>query len=253
MFVVMTSSPCDDRVPEGAALPCVLDARNGLEDCLRAHWKPDARLVVVSADPYNDSLNDEMLDTFARMFAYHGLTQSSSVLLDARTERDAARLITLSDVVLLGGGHVPTQNAFFGRIGLARLMRGYTGLVIGISAGSMNCARTVYAQPELPGESVDPGYRRYLPGLGLCRVQLLPHLQRVRDNWLDGRRLIDDITLEDSRGRAFIAIPDGSYVTQDGERCTLFGEGWLLRDGSMTLLCREGEQRVITQEDIAWN
>ena len=245
MFLVMTSSPCDDRVPAGVHLPCVLDVRNGLEDCLRAHWKPDARLVVVSADPHNDPLNDEMLDTFARMFAYHGLTQSSSVLLDARTERDAARLITLSDVVLLGGGHVPTQNAFFGRIGLARLLRGYTGLVIGISAGSMNCPGVVYAQPELPGESVDPAYRRFLPGLDLSRVQILPHYQMVRDNLLDGKRLFEDITFGDSHGRSFYALVDGSYVLRTGDDYTLYGEGYLIRDGRIAQICREGEHAAI--------
>ena len=245
MFLVMTSSPCDDRVPAGVHLPCVLDARNGLEDCLRAHWKPDARLVVVSADPYNDPLNDEMLDTFARMFAYHGLTQSSSVLLDARTERDAARLIALSDVVLLGGGHVPTQNEFFARIGLARLLKDYTGLVIGISAGSMNCPGVVYAQPELPGESVDPAYRRFLPGLDLSRVQILPHYQMVRDNLLDGKRLFEDITFGDSHGRSFYALVDGSYVLRTGDDYTLYGEGYLIRDGRIAQICREGEHAAI--------
>jgi len=31
----------------------------------------------------------------------------------------------------------------------------------------MNCADTVYAQPEEPGEAVDPDYQRFIPGLGL--------------------------------------------------------------------------------------
>lgn len=30
----------------------------------------------------------------------------------------------------------------------------------------MNCADTVYAQPEEPGEAVDPDYQRFIPGLG---------------------------------------------------------------------------------------
>lgn len=245
MILLMTSSPCDDNVPEGICLPCVLDARNGFLDHLRENWKPDSRLVVVCSNPFNFALNDEMCDTFTRVFRYHGLTVSSSVMLDSRNARDADPLIALSDVVLLGGGHVPTQNAFFAHIGLRVLMQAYTGMVIGVSAGSMNCANVVYAQPEWPGESVDPDYRRFLPGLGLGSVQILPHYQMVRDNWLDGRRLYEDITLNDSRGHTFYALVDGSYVMRKGDIYTLFGEGYILRDGQMRRICQEGASIVL--------
>lgn len=245
MILFMTSSPCDNRVPSGVDLPCILDGRNGFVQRLRECWKPDSRLVVVCSDPCNDPLNDEMHDTFRRVFPYHGLTISASAMLDGRTASDAARLITLSDVVLLGGGHVPTQNEFFARIGLARLLKDYTGLVIGISAGSMNCPGVVYAQPELPGESVDPAYRRFLPGLDLSRVQILPHYQMVRDNLLDGKRLFEDITFGDSYGRSFYALVDGSYVLRTGDDYTLYGEGYLIRDGRIAQICREGEHAAI--------
>ena len=245
MILFMTSSPCDDNVPAGVCLPCVLDARNGFPDRLRAHWKPDSRLVVVCSDPFHFALNDEMCDTFTRVFRHHGLTVSASTMLDGRNARDADSLIALSDAVLLGGGHVPTQNAFFARIGLRALLRAYTGVVVGVSAGSMNCADVVYAQPELPGESVDPNYRRFLPGLGLSRIQILPHYQKTRDHWLDGRRLYEDITLEDSRSHTFYALTDGSYVMRRGDTCMLFGEGYLLRDGQMRRICREGASVVL--------
>ncbi len=58
------------------------------------------------------------------------------------------------DVILLGGGHVPTQNAFMERIGLKERLRKYEGLIIGWSAGSMNCAEIVYAAPKLEGEAI---------------------------------------------------------------------------------------------------
>jgi len=246
MILFMTSSPCDDNVPPGVHLPCILDVSNGFVDRLRENWKPDSRLVVVCSDPNNHPLNDEMCDTFTKCFRYHGLTVSSSVLIDSRNERDAARIITLSDAVLLGGGHVPTQNEFFARIGLRALLRDYTGVIIGVSAGSMNCTDPVYAQPELPGESLDPDFRRFIPGLGISDVQILPHYQMVRHNLLDGKRLFEDITYGDSFGRSFYAIPDGSYVLRRGKKYTLFGEGYLIRDGRMTQICRKDESIDIT-------
>ena len=119
------------------------------------------------------------------------------------------------------------------------------GVVIGISAGSMNCASIVYAQPELPGESVDPNYRRFLPGLGLSGVQILPHYQMVRDRLLDGKRLFEDITFGDSDGRTFYVLVDGSYVMRVDDTYTLWGEGYVIRDGAMRLVCREGEHITI--------
>lgn len=246
MTLFMTSSPCDDNVPAGVHLPCILDTSNEFVNNLRACWKPDSRLVVVCSDAHNYSLNDEMCDTFTKCFRYHGLTVSTSVMLDGRNERDAARIITLSDVVLLGGGHVPTQNEFFSLIGLRVLLREYTGVIIGVSAGSMNCMDTVYAQPELPGESLDPAFDRFIPGLGLSRVQILPHYQMVRNNLLDGKRLFEDITYGDSFGHSFYALVDGSYVLKKDGRYTLFGEGYLICDGRIAQICRRGETIDIT-------
>ena len=63
----------------------------------------------------------------------------------------------------------------------------------------------------------------------------------VRDWWLDGQRLYDDITFADSMGREFLALPDGSYVLSENGRETLYGEGWRVADGCMEQICADGE------------
>ena len=136
---------------------------------------------------------------------------------------------------------MPTENAFFQRIGLRALLEGYDGIVMGISAGSMNAADVVYAQPEEAGESVDPDYERFIPGLGLTNLNILPHYQMVGDRLLDGRRLYEDITFEDSVGHAFLVLVDGSYVLEEGERCDVCGEAYLIFSGKMMKICEEGE------------
>ena len=240
MILFLTSSPCDNNVPEGVDLPCILDASNGFIDKLSQCWKPDSRMVVVCSDPENSELNDEMHDTFYRVFQHHGLTISHSVLLDGRNEDQAEELILGSDFVLLGGGHVPTQHEFFERIHLRDLLRGYEGIVMGISAGSMNCANPVYAQPELPGESIDPDYERFIPGLALTSVHVLPHYNQVKDYMIDGRRLYEDVTFEDSFGHLFYVLMDGSYILVKNGRTTLHGEAYLIRNGHMAKICENG-------------
>lgn len=241
MIVFLTSSPCQDEVPDGVELPCIFCERNGFVENLRSCVQPGGNLLVIAADPQAWELNDEMTDTFAGCFAYHGMEPGDVALLDARNMEDAAELVSQSDVILLGGGHVPTENAFFERIGLRYLLRDFDGVVIGVSAGSMNCASIVYAQPEEEGESLDPNYRRFMPGLGLTEIMILPHYQKVKDTMLDGRRLYEDITYPDSFGRSFIAIPDGSYVVVDGEGARLFGEGYRISEGRIRTICEEEE------------
>lgn len=124
---------------------------------------------------------------------------------------------------------------------MRELLVDYPGVVMGISAGSMNCADKVYMQPEEPGES-SPEFIRFSHGLGLTDVNVLPHYQKCKDDILDGLRLFEDITYPDSVGHTFYVIPDYSYIVDDGDDAILFGEGYRLHDGILELLTRNGEE-----------
>ena len=241
MTLFLTSSPCWDDVPEGCDLPCVFDERNGFVDALRDFIAPGARCAFVASDPSSYDRLEEFADTFTKCFAWHGMPFSDVTLLDNRTADRAAELIRQADVLIFAGGHVPTQNEFFHRIGLRELLADFDGAIMGISAGTMNCADVVYAQPEMPGESVDPDYQRFLPGLGLTGLNILPHYQKECHTILDGRRLYEDITYADSHGHTFLVLVDGSYVlSRDGEEL-LCGEAYVIRDGVLRQVCAEGE------------
>ena len=148
-------------------------------------------------------------------------------VLDNRNVVEAEKLIEASDFIILAGGHVPTQNAFFRRIRLSVLLENYPGAI-------------VYAQPELEGESIDPFFHRFLPGLKLTKLKILPHYQQVKDWTLDGKRLFEDITYPDSMGECFYALPDGSYLYQENGAETLYGEVWRISDGKIEKICEQG-------------
>ena len=246
MPLYLTSSPCDDAVPAGCGLPCIFFQRNAFVENLRRHVAPGGRFLAIAAWKDDHIRNDEMALTFAGCFAYHGMGFTRVDVLDSRNAAEAAALVAAADVILLAGGHVPTQNAFFREIGLRELLADRERVIMGVSAGSMNAAGTVYAQPEEAGEATDPAYRRFIPGLGLTQVNILPHYYMVRDNIIDGLRLFEDVTFPDSRGHAFHVLPDGSYILQEGQCVTLYGEGWVIRDGVMEKVCEEGESRKLT-------
>lgn len=218
-----------------------LDPKNRFPDLVRERWRQDARVLIISAFPENIPANIEMRDFMEEALEISGLSLSAVDIWDDRTSLYSPEIFHSYDVVFLGGGHVPTENAYFQRIGLRAMIRDFDGIIIGISAGTMNAAETVYAQPEEPGEALDPDYRRFIPGLGLTDLNILPHLQMIWGMELDGMKIIEEISLQDSLGHDFLAIPDGSFVLAEEGLSTLYGEGWQMKDGQMTQICREGD------------
>lgn len=252
MRLFLTSSPCIPCPPGPVQIPCVWNRENGFVERMKEGWRENSRCLIICADPENAPLNDEMRDTFEKAFRYDGMTVSEVALCDARNRQEIGSLMESADVIILGGGHVPTQNEFFRSLNLKERIRNFDGIVMGISAGTMNCAETVYAQPELEGEAIDPDYRRFIEGLGLTDVNVLPHYQMVKDNVLDGKRLMEEITYPDSEGHTFYALVDGSYVEVCGGRTVLRGEAYRIRDGHFEQISSLGGTVDLTPQDNSW-
>lgn len=242
MVVFLTSSPTgpldNSRPVDG------VDRKNGFLVHLKKYWKEDARCLIVSAFPADDAANDDMKIGMASAFRRCGLSIDVFDVWDNRTENYAKEILHSYDVIFLGGGHVPTENAFFHRIGLREKIEGFDGIVIGISAGTMNAADIVYVQPELPGEAINPDFSREAIGLGLTKVNILPHYQMVKDWMLDGMRLFDDITYSDSWGKEFLALCDGSYLFIENEKELVVGEAYLITNGNKYQVCWENQARA---------
>lgn len=246
-IVFLTSSPDASYQVDGRWITGPFTSKNGFLDQIREVWKSPSRVLVITATPDEYEKNDEMTQYFEKVFAASSLSVKCIRLLDRRTEKRLGEWLADSDFVVLGGGHVPTQNAFFKQIGLREAMENFSGVVMGISAGTMNCADLVYAQPELAGEAKDPFYEKFITGLGLTKQNVLPHYQMVKDNMLDGMRLMEEITYGDSAGHTFYALEDGSYIRcEDGEE-TLYGNAYMIRDGDFSVICRDGESRKIRE------
>ena len=197
--------------------------------------------MLVSAAPDDVAFTDSVLKGMSDCISKSGITPSKTVMLDRRNASKVRDLIKKADWIVLCGGHVPTQNRFINEIGLKGLLEGYKGVVMGCSAGSMNCADMVYSHPELPGETVDPGYRRWLKGLGLTDINLIPHYHQVRNVILDGKRLFEDVVFQDSYHHRFYTFPDGGYVMVKDGRSTLFGEAWEITGGGMRKVSEENK------------
>lgn len=250
MRVFLTSSPAGSYfTSDGKRVACKLDESNAFVEELKKCWKDNAKCLMISAAPDEYEMNDSMRDIFLQTFPMSGLSVSEMMVWDHRNTEQAEDFLAQFDMLLLSGGHVPTQNAFFKEIELGDKICEYNGIVIGISAGTMNCADLVYAMPELEGEALDKTYRRFVLGLGLTDIMVIPHYQYLKGSMLDGMNIIEDIAFADSMGRSFYALPDGSYIEITDDKIMLFGEAYLIRDGKLTKICENDESLDISREE----
>lgn len=240
MVLYLSSSPCiigADRA--------LINPDNSFLKNLQLDLPADIHCLYIASSPDAPELNLRYSADIVDAFREAGLPFRELKILQRDNMQKAHALINRSNFIILAGGHVPTQNTFFQELKLHDLLRNYHGVIMGISAGTMNCAAMVYAQPELPGESADPDYLRFIPGLGLTYLNVLPHYQQVKDDILDGKRLYEDITYADSFGHSFLVLPDGSYVRVSAGQSVLYGEAYLLEDGQMRRICSNYENKIL--------
>lgn len=222
-----------------------LNPANGFAAELRRAVKCPCKALIVCSSPDDTEKTELYSGMMVGNFRDGGLEFSEVRILDRRNQDRAGELVRWADFIVLMGGHVPTQNTFFQEIRLRELMKEFDGVVLGVSAGSMNSAEVVYAQPELPGEAVDPAYQRFLPGLGLTKAMILPHYQEIKDDLLDGLRLFEEIAFSDSFGRRFYVFPDGTYLYLHDGLEEIRGEAWVIEDGTMRKISENGDVTVL--------
>jgi hypothetical protein len=199
------------------------------------------RVLLVSAAPDDRGFTRSVKKGMSDCIHKSGIRTGTITMLERRNAHRAAELVQKADWVVMCGGHTPTQNRFIHEIGLKDLLKDFHGVVMGCSAGSMNCADKVYAHPELPGEVTNPHYQRWLRGLGLTDLNLIPHYDQVRHFKVDGKRLLEDVAFPDSLGRRFYTFPDGGYIRVKDGRSVLHGEAWEISGGGMRRICEENK------------
>ena len=103
----------------------------------------------------------------------------------------------------------------------------------------MNSATEVYAQPEKLGEVKSPNYERFLEGLAITDITVLPHYKDVKDQRLDNQRIMEDVTLPDSYGKVFYAIEDGAFIVATENK--IYGNCYVIKDGNIKKVCNTGQ------------
>lgn len=210
-----------------------LNPKNDFVNLLKTHIPKVISALFITAAPLDVEFTEKYASDVKIAFEKEGFEFTSYEFLDNRNKEKVVDLVDRAQLIFLAGGHVPTQNAFFKEIGLADLLKGTDKIVFGMSAGSMNAASLVYAQPEEDGEVLDKHYQRFLSGLGLTDTILIPHYQETKDNLLDGLKIWQDVTFPDSLGRVFYVLTDGAYLLCHNGEEILYGEAYRLSNANL--------------------
>ena len=101
-------------------------------------------------------------------------------------------------------------------------------------------ADNVYCVPELEGESLDSNFSRHLKGLSLTNINVLPHYEEMKEEYLDGKKIVEDIVLPDTFETKVYGINNGSYILIVDKKY-LYGETYLLDNGNIKLINRDNQ------------
>ena len=228
----------------GNRIPKAMENKNKILDNFKKYInKYDNFLFICS-----DETNHEITDMHANL-TFESLNMSipfkNYTVLDGRNKKQAKKLIENADFIFLCGGHVPTQNKFFEKINLKELLKDCNVPICGASAGSMNCADIVYAQPELEGEVLDKNYKRYINGLGLTKINIFPHIHDIIGEQVDGVTQFE-LAMEDSYTRPIIAYSDGTYILQVDKTTLLYGKAYIFNKGQVNEINTDEKSLDIT-------
>lgn len=224
-----------------------LHPANGLAERLCASLPSRLHCCMVTSFPDDREITDRMAWEIRECFERAGRPFDHYEVLDRRTQGETCRMLSEANFIILCGGHVPTENRFFKEIRLKTHLKKFHGVLLTISAGSMNCATNVYAPPEMDEEAINSKYKHHLTGLGLTELNILPHFQTLTKMRLAGKLLIRDIVIPHSaeEGLDVYCLNDGAYFLITPERTELYGQTYLIHNGKKRLFCKDNECKII--------
>ena len=222
----------------GKRCPGKIDNRHGFLDLLKTHLHRTEQMLYISAYANDDLRVSDWFSNTIESLKKENILFRENVLVNGKNAHLLQSLLENTDIVFLSGGHLPTQNQFFAQIRLKELLKNYDGIIVAQSAGSMNCASTVYICPEIPGEATDPDFQRFRPGLGLTDIHIIPHYNVNRFMQLDGMRFYEDIIAPDTFHVPLYLLTDGSFFyIEDNHSPVSNGELFRFYQGEIEALC----------------
>ncbi len=163
---------------------------------------------------------DDYVRFFLLMFEEKGIHFEKAYVVDGRmTAEEAKKAVSEADVIWLSGGDTPTQFAYFQKYGLDEVIRQHKGVIIGMSAGSINLAETAICTIACKHAK-----QEIYHGLGCVNITVEPHFVRSQ---------LSKELLELSEKYIIYGLCDESVIVCTEENMECIGEVYKLSNGKV--------------------
>ena len=198
---------------------------------LKAALKERHSLVFISAWPDDAASNDADAAGMHGMFAEWDMDFGRFAVIDERTPSDdAQRMLREADCVFLMGGNPTAQMQFIRQRGLTETLRDFGGVLLGVSAGSINMAHRSLDVWESP---------KPYEGLGLTGITIKSHVNEEETELLEKLRVISA-----AEQLPICAMEDESAIFLTGESADWLGRIRYIESGAVTPLTQETLTRL---------
>lgn len=218
------------------------DNSNHFIDRLKLFVPKVDTFVFIASDPDCAQKTDEYSNIIAGALNLDDFEIKHLIIVDHRFSGDIKKTILSADVVFLAGGNVLKQNNYFKEINLKSILGEYNGVLIGQSAGSMNCSDVVYTQPEEKEEFEDENYQRMITGLGLVDFAIMPHMNCAYEVDEYAHPTVMQMCLEDSFNIPHYGIFDYGFIEVVDNKAISYGKTLHIKDGKCIILCNDKEK-----------
>ena len=166
---------------------------------------------------------DKYFHFFLNMFENAGIHFGEAYVIDGRMRAgEAQKRLAEADVVWLSGGDTPTQFRYFKEYGLDTVIKQHDGIIIGMSAGSINMAKT-----SICTLSCGHFKQEIYDGLACVDISVEPHFIRGE---------VSDELLDLSNQYTIYGLCDDSFIVCSGETIEFYGEIYKLSRGNIERL-----------------
>lgn len=251
--IFLTSSMCGYVKTDKGNEIVKVDNSNGFIDRLKEASQKLCNFVFVASDPDNRKRTEEYANIIIDALNLDGFAIENVSIIDHSFKGNIKKTIIKADCVCLMGGNVPMQNAYFKEIKLEKILKDYNGIIIGQSAGSMNCSKIVYTQPEWFEEFENKSYKRLLSGLGLINFTIMPHMNSANEIDSYNHPSVMQMCLEDSYKIPHYGIVDYGFIEVKNGNAFAYGETYKIENGKCILICKNGEKYNLSDFEKTYN
>ena len=232
--IILTSNPVffKENVKKAIKLTNI-----NLIDTLKKEIEKYENVLFICSSPDEYKINEEYANLVYKSLFLSGIKFKIMDLIDSRNWLFSRALINNADLIILMGGDPLEQMEFFNNIELKDKLKKYSKCIMGVSGGSINMASDVYCSQDDKIES-----SCYYKGLGLTNIRVEPHFNINND------KRINDLLLQDSKKKNFVALEDDSFILIKKNNIELFGKGYYFNDGSYKQIDNKEIKRIYGKE-----